>query len=157
MKTLILYATKHGAAADIAGRIAKHIDNAALHNLKQDSTPNLAQYDCIIVGSAVYAGMFRKEAKTFLAQHADMLMQKQLGLFASGLLPAEEQKIFADNVPPQLLAHAKAAMLLGGVFDPAKANFATRLAMKAATKQSGYVSTIDNDKIAEFAKRMLDG
>jgi len=152
MNTLILYATKHGAAADIAQRIAEKTSGTTLHNLAQANVPNLADFDCIIVGSAVYAGMFRKEAKAFLAAHADVLLQKRLGLFASGLLPAEEQKNFADNVPAQLLAHASAAMLLGGVFDPAKANFAERMAMKAVAKQTGYVSTIDNGKIAAFVE-----
>ncbi|MCL2446417.1 MAG: flavodoxin domain-containing protein [Oscillospiraceae bacterium] len=153
MKTIILYATKHGATAEIARRIANHVSNATLHDLKQSSAPNLADFDCIIVGSAVYAGMFRKEAKAFLTQHADALLQKQLGLFASGLLPAEEPEIFADNVPVPLLAHAQAAMLLGGIFDPAKTNFAERMAMKAVAKQTGYADTIDDSRIADFAKK----
>ena len=35
MKTIILYATKYGAAAEIARRIAAHIDGAIVHDLKQ--------------------------------------------------------------------------------------------------------------------------
>jgi len=152
MNTLILYATKHGATAEIARRIADKLGGATLHNLADGGVPNLADYDAVIIGSAVYAGMLRKEAKVLLSAHADALQQKRLGLFASGLLPAEEQKIFADNVPPQLLAHASSAMLLGGVFDPTKANFAERMVMKVVAKHSGVVNTIDGDKIVAFVQ-----
>jgi len=50
---------------------------------------DLIGYDCIIVGSSVYAGMFRKKAKAFLSQNADVLRQKKLGLFVSGMSPVE--------------------------------------------------------------------
>jgi len=150
MKTIILYATKHGATAEIAQRIADKIGDATLHDLKQP-TPDLAEYDCVIIGSAVYAGAFRKEAKAFLAQSSNILKTKKLALFASGMSKGESDKVFTENIPTELLQEAKATMLLGGVFDPKKANFAERLIMKVVTKQSGYVDTIDNDKITEFA------
>jgi len=151
MKTLILYATKHGATAKIAQQIADKISDATVHDLAQPA-PDLAGYDCIIVGSAVYAGMFRKEVKAFLSQNADILKNKTLGLFASGMSKSEADKVFTENVPSEILQSSKATMLLGGIFDPQKANLAERLIMKAVTKQSGYVDTIDNEKITEFAE-----
>jgi len=120
MKTLILYATKYGAAAEIAKRIANKIDGAVIHDLKQSGILDLAGFDCIIIGSSVYAGMFRKEAKAFLSQNADVLRQKKLGLFISGMSSGEEQKMFADNVPKDLLESAKATIMPGGIFDPKK-------------------------------------
>jgi len=154
MKTLILYATKHGAAAEIAKRIADKINGAVVHDLKQGGIPDLTEFDCIIIGSSVYAGMFRKEAKEFLSQNADVLRQKKLGLFISGMSSGEEQKMFADNVPKDLLESAKATVMPGGLFDPKKAGFIAQLIMKAVTKQSGYVDTIDNGKINDFAEAM---
>ena len=154
MKILILYATKHGAAAEIAKRIADTVGGAVVHDLKQSNIPDLAGFDCVIVGSSVYAGMFRKEAKAFLSQNADILRQKKLGLFISGMSSGEEQKIFADNVPKDLLESAKATIMPGGIFDPKKAGFVARLIMKALTKQSGYVDTIDSGKIKDFAEVM---
>jgi len=154
MKTLILYATKYGAAAEIAKRIAEKINGAVVHDLKQSGIPDLAGFDCVIIGSSVYAGMFRKEAKAFLSQNANVLRQKKLGLFICGMSSGEEQKMFADNVPKNLLESAKATVMPGGLFDPKKAGFVARLIMKAVTKQSGYVDTIDNGKIKEFAEAM---
>jgi menaquinone-dependent protoporphyrinogen oxidase len=54
MKTLILYATKHGAAHEAAQRIAKHLDGAVLHDLKQGGVPSIAGYDCVIIGGSIY-------------------------------------------------------------------------------------------------------
>jgi len=56
MKTLILYATKHGATREVATRIASHTDGTVLHDLKQASTPTLADFDCVIIGSSLYGG-----------------------------------------------------------------------------------------------------
>jgi menaquinone-dependent protoporphyrinogen oxidase len=151
MKTIILYATKYGASAEIAMRLAEKIGDAVVHDLKQP-IPELIGYDCIIIGSSVYAGMFRKEAKKFLSESADILINKKFGLYASGMSKSEADKVFADNIPTELLLSAKAAMLLGGIFDPKKANFVERLIMKAVTKQSGYIDTLDDEKITAFSE-----
>jgi len=153
MQTVILYATKHGATQEIARRIATHINGATIHDLKHP-IPALADYDCVILGSSLYAGSIRKEAKTFLSQHADELQSKTLGLFLSGMETGEGEKAFAANFPPALLQTAKETSLLGGIFDPKKAGAMARLIMKAVTKQSGYVSTLDDEKIKRFAALM---
>jgi len=152
MDTLILYATKHGAAREIAEGIADSMGGAVLHDLKQGGVPALAGFDCVIIGSSLYAGSIRKEAKTFLAQNTDQLGGKKLGLFLSGMAQSDEKKYFTDNFPADLLQQAKAASFLGGIFDPQKANAMERLIMKAVTKQSGYTSTIDAEKIQQFAR-----
>ena len=154
MRTLILYATKYGATCKIAESIADSMGGAVLHDLKQGGIPALAGFDCVIIGSSLYAGSIRKEAKVFLAQNADQLSGKRLGLFLSGLAKSDEQKYFRDNFPADLLEKAKAACFLDGIFDPKKAGAVERLIMKAVTKQSGYVSTIDEAKIKQFAALM---
>ena len=155
MKTIILYASKYGAAREIARRIAKKIEGAKLHDLKGGNIPPLDQYDCIIIGSSLYAGTIRKEAKSFLAQNSRILMEKQLGLFLSGLggAPGEdtEKTYWAKNIPDELLKHAKAAMFLGGIFDPAKCGFLERLIIKAVAKTADYTDTIMDERITQLA------
>ena len=152
MKTLLLYATKYGATAEIAKRVAAQLDHAIIHDLKQGSIPQLKDFDCIIVGSSIYAGAFRKEAKTFIAQNADELITRKLGLFICSIGDGDEDKIFKINVPDNVLQAVKAKAALGGTFDPKKANFLERLIMKAATKQSGYVDNINDEKIIKFTR-----
>ena len=154
MKTIIVYATKHGAAGEIARRIANRMSGAVLHNLGQGMAPSLADFDCVIIGSSVYAGMIRKEAKAFLSKNADALRQKKLGLFLCGLEAGGEKRFFDTNFPPDLLRTAKAAGFLGGIYDPKKAGAMERLVMKMVAKQSAYANTIDDGKIEQFVNTM---
>jgi len=153
MKTIILYATKYGAAGEIAKRIADRIDGSAIHNLK-DGFPSLTEYDCIIFGSSVYAGMIRKEAKTFLSLNAQILLEKKLGLFLCGISREEEDTYFSANFAPNLLQKATAKCLPGGIFDPEKAGAFERLIMKAVAKSSAYINTINDKKIERFTEAM---
>jgi menaquinone-dependent protoporphyrinogen oxidase len=152
MKTLIIYATKHGAAGEIAQRIAKKINGAVVHDLKQGAAPDFAAFDCIIVGSSVYAGSIRKEAKAFVFQNANVLREKKIGLFLSGIGADGEQTYFEKNFPSDILQSAKATSFLGGIFNPQKANFFERLIMKVVTKQSGSIDTISDTRIEKFVE-----
>jgi len=154
LKTLILYATKHGAAREAAQRIAKRIPGAVLHDLKQSDIPALADFDCMILGSSIYVGSVRKEAKVFLAKNSDTLKKKKLGLFLCGLQSDEEKQFFASNFSPDILAAAKATSFLGGIFDPKKAGFMERLTIKAVTKLTDYADKIDNVQIERFTEEM---
>ena len=158
MKTLILYATKYGAAGEIAKRIAERTDDAMIHDLKQKPIPDFSGFDYVIVGSSIYAGMIRKEAKAFLFENAGALRGKKIGLFLSGMdVDDEKEKIyFKTNFSPELLQSAKAKMLPGGIYDPQKANFAERAIFKLAAKQSAYSDKIDHDKITRFTEEMKD-
>ncbi|MCL2718767.1 MAG: flavodoxin domain-containing protein [Lachnospiraceae bacterium] len=153
MKTLILYATKNGAAREIAERIAK-ITGGIIHDLSNENTPDLSHFDCIILGSSIYVGMVRKELKTFLEKNADNIRDKKLGLFVSGLDESSEKEYFKNNFSAEIINAAKAMSFLGGIFDPKKAGFFGRLVMKAAAKKSEYTNTISDEKIKQFAEVM---
>lgn len=154
MKTLILYATKHGAAKEIAGRIAKRIPDSMVCGLKSSGVPPVAQFDCVILGSSIYAGAIHKEAKTFMTQNTDTLLAKRLGLFLSGMDASRETEFFETNFSPEILQAATVKSFLGGVFDPEKAGFMERLIMKVVAKQSAYTNTILDDKIRQFTEAM---
>jgi menaquinone-dependent protoporphyrinogen oxidase len=152
MRTLILYATKHGAASEIARRIASLMDGATVHDLKHGGVPPLDGFDCVVVGGSLYAGMVRKEAKEFVLHNAADLRGKKLGLFISGMGGENQEKNFSANYPEETLKTAKAAYFLGGIYDPKKAGFMERFIMKAVAKLSEYTDTIDDKKIAEFVE-----
>ena len=154
MKTLILYASKHGAAREIAQRISSGMADAVIHDLKHKGIPPLAQFDCVITGSSLYAGSIRREAKAFLSKNTDGLQGKRIGLFLCGLDAKSEKNYFAKNFSPDIVQAAKAAVFLGGIFDPKKCGKMERFIMKIVAKQSGYVNTINNEKIKQFIEAM---
>ncbi len=157
MSTLILYATKYGAAGVVAQRIADNLGNAEIHDLKKD-VPNLEQFDCVIIGSSIYAGSIRKEAKAFLAKNASLLKGKKIGLFVCGMDTRQNSKHFTDNFPQEIVNEAKATAVLGGIFDPKKANAFERLIIKMISKSMntkfGYMDFTNDEKIKQFAETM---
>lgn len=154
MKTLILYATKNGATAEVARRLAEQCGDADVHDLKQPGDPALTGYDRVIVGSPLYAGMIRKEAKEYLVAHASEIESITHGFFLCGLDARGETDNFALNFSEPLVRTARVTALLGGVFDPKKSGFADKLIIKAIMKLNAYTDKIDNAAIAQFAEEM---
>lgn len=85
-KTLVTYASKHGATAEIAEEISKLLSESGLQNdlLPVEEVENLSKYETIILGSAVYIGQWRKEAAKFLKTHKTELATKDVWLFSTG-------------------------------------------------------------------------
>ena len=154
MKTVILFASKYGTTGEIARRIASRIDGAIVHDLKQGNIPNLAEFDCVIAGSPVYAGMVRREIKTFLSKNINTLREKKLGLFICGLEGNNAKTYFESNFSREILQTAKATGFLGGIFDPKKTSALERLILKIAAKTPKYIDTIDDAKIEQFVSSL---
>jgi len=155
VKTLILYATKHGAAKEIAEKISGRIPESEVCDLKSGNIPALSGFECVIIGSSIYAGSVRKEAKEFAAKNAGELASKQVGLFISGMAKGENEQVFAANFPTEVLSAAKAKANLGGIYDPGRAGFFEKIIMRIVTKQSGYMSSVTDEGIAGFVELVV--
>ncbi|HLF29007.1 MAG TPA: flavodoxin domain-containing protein [Anaerolineae bacterium] len=85
-QVLIAYATKHGATADIAEKIGQVLSQAGLRVdvLLFDQVGDLAAYQAVVLGSAVYVGQWQKEAAAFLAANEKQLAERPVWLFSSG-------------------------------------------------------------------------
>ncbi|MDZ7271366.1 MAG: flavodoxin domain-containing protein [candidate division KSB1 bacterium] len=88
MKVLIVYGSKYGATAAIAQRIAGVLAEEGLQVavLRADGVKDLRPYGAAIVGSAVYAGQWRKEVVSFVRAHAEELSHIPVWCFSSGPL-----------------------------------------------------------------------
>ena len=97
MKVLVAYASKYGATAEIAEKIGQSLRQEGLPAdvLPAKSVKNLAEYAAVVIGSAVYIAMWRKEASNFLKNNEKLLTEKPVWLFSTG--PAGE------GAPIQLL------------------------------------------------------
>lgn len=151
MKTLIVFASKYGGTKGSAEKIAREMTQAQICELGKDTLPDMTQYDCIIVGGPVFAGVLHKRVAAFLQENADFLLTKKLGLFLAGLQTDGGESLFTANFPDALLKHAAAKEMIGGICDPKTLNFFFRLLMKAITKTSQYHSTVSDEHIKRFA------
>ncbi|MFQ3663304.1 MAG: flavodoxin domain-containing protein [Chloroflexaceae bacterium] len=85
-RVLVAYATKYGATAEIAERIGQSLRQAGLEVDVAEIKPalDLTPYAAVVVGSAVYAGAWRREAIEFLQGQSETLSKRPLWIFSSG-------------------------------------------------------------------------
>lgn len=85
-KVLVAYASKYGNTAEIAERIGKVLQEAGLYTdiIPANRIKKSTDYQAVVLGSAVYIGMWRKEAASFLKANEMDLAQKPVWLFSSG-------------------------------------------------------------------------
>ncbi len=85
-KVLVAYASKYGYTAEIAERIGKVLCEAGLQAdvLSAKQVKRSTDYQTVVLGSAVYIGMWRKEAASFLKANELDLATKPVWLFSSG-------------------------------------------------------------------------
>jgi menaquinone-dependent protoporphyrinogen oxidase len=88
MMILVAYASKHGATAGIARRIAERLTERGhvAEARSVDEIADLGRPDAVVLGSAVYAGSWRKEAVDFVERHNHELARIPVWLFSSGPL-----------------------------------------------------------------------
>ena len=100
MKVLITAASKHGATEEIGARIGSVLD-ARGHQVEvrcPSEVRDVARYDVVVVGSAVYAGHWQKDAKELVEREASVLRHRPVWLFSSGPVgdPPKPQDVPAD-------------------------------------------------------------
>ncbi|HDP77986.1 MAG TPA: hypothetical protein ENN47_07365 [Mesotoga infera] len=85
-KTLVAYATKRGSTAEIAEKIGEVLEK---RQVQVDVMPvrevvDLSPYKTVILGTAIYIGLWRREAVKFLKTYADELAKMTFWIFLSG-------------------------------------------------------------------------
>ena len=145
-KVLVAYGTKHGATAQIAEKIGTALSTAGLQVtvLPASEVGSVAAYDAVVLGSGVYAGMWRKPAVTLLKRYAEELAQKPVWLFSSGPtgdqdpLEATQGWRFPTGLQPTADAiQPRDIALMRGAIDEAKLGLLDKFMVKAAKAPFG--------------------
>lgn len=145
-KILVAYASKHGATAAIAAKIAAVLEQAGHHSELRivDRVEALDSYDAVVFGSAVYAGQWLREAGRFLEHNQGALARLPVWLFSSGptgegdpveLLKGwsfpEALQPIADEIGPEDIA------VFGGSLDWDSLNIAEKMIVKGVKAPLG--------------------
>lgn len=156
MKTLIIFASKHGCAEECAHKLKEKLSGETdIINIKHQSSIELSFYETVIIGGSIHAGNIQKSIKKFCEKHLNVLTGKKVGLYLCCMKEGENaHKQFNDAFPAELRKHAAAAGLFGGAFSFEKMNFIERFITKKIAKIDESVSKISEDNIADFAVRM---
>jgi menaquinone-dependent protoporphyrinogen oxidase len=96
---LVTYGTTNGSTARIAGAVADVLRKAGLtvEVLPAPDVISVAPYDAVVVGGALYAGRWHKDARRFVRRHRRVLAERPVWFFSSGPLDASASE---RNIPP---------------------------------------------------------
>ena len=94
MSILIGVASRHGSTVGIAQALAQELRQAGqtvdVRTLADN--PSIENYEAIIIGSAVYLGGWLPQARQFIEQHQQQLLERPVWLFSSGPTVAGEPR-----------------------------------------------------------------
>lgn len=134
MKVLVAVGSKYGATREIGDTVAEVLRGHGLDARCENAfeVESLEGYDAVVLGSAVYGGFWRRDAKELLMSHREALRELPVWLFSSGpvglpprpLEPAGEGEAFVAEV------HARGHVVFGGYLNPDKLNFGERAVIR---------------------------
>lgn len=113
-RVLVAYGSKYGATAEIAEAIARYLRASGLEPdvLRARSVRTLEAYAAAVVGSAVYAGRWRRDALRLLRRRRDWLARHPVWLFSSG--PVGEDDPDADQAEVERWTKPKKVRAIAG-------------------------------------------
>jgi len=122
MRVLVTAASRHGSTREIGARIGAMI-GACGHTVdvrRPADVEEVERYDVIVLGSAVYAGHWRKEARDLAMREHDVLARRPVWLFSSGPVgdPAAHEEPPADGDQIRAAIGAFEHHLFTGRIDP---------------------------------------
>jgi menaquinone-dependent protoporphyrinogen oxidase len=139
---LVAYASKHGAtegiAQAIAGRLQERGKQAEARSVEE--IEGLGGAEAVVLGSAIYAGSWIKDATSFAERHREALAAVPVWLFSSGPLGTEEED---EEQQPRQLADLQEHLsprdhrVFFGALDREKLGFAERMIVKAVKAPDG--------------------
>jgi menaquinone-dependent protoporphyrinogen oxidase len=128
---LVAYATKHESTQEVAEALAARMRarGAEVDVRTAAEVGTLKPYAAIVLGGALYAGRWHRDARKFLARHRDELRLLSVAVFAMGPLALDPADIEASRrqldralaKEPEL--EPVSVAVFGGVIDPAKMRF----------------------------------
>jgi menaquinone-dependent protoporphyrinogen oxidase len=158
MKVLIAVASKYGSTREIAGVVAQTLQEHGIETeIKNfDEIDTVSAFGAYILGSAVYAGHWRRQAKDFIKRMPATLAAKPVWLFSSGPIgdppkPADEPVDIRDITE---ITRARGHKIFAGKLDRAKLNFGERAMVRALRVPEGDFR--DWDEIRQWATMIAD-
>ena len=140
MKVLVAYASKYGSTKGIAERVGEGLRGRGL-DVDLSECKDLGEasgYDAYVVGSAVYIGKWRKDARRFVQRNIEELDAHPVWLFSSGpvgtdTVDAEGKDVLAEAAPKEFaefddLIHPRGRKVFFGAFHPEEIRGGDRIA-----------------------------
>lgn len=170
MKILVTVASRHGATAGIAAVLAERLAERAhaVDIRPPEQVEALGSVDAVVLGSAVYAGMWLKAAREAVDRLGPELRGLPVWLFSSG--PIGDPPVRTEEVDVSAFMAATGALehrVFPGALDLHKLMYSERLIIRALHAPAGdfrdpravreWADHIDAHLRAHPASRAADG
>lgn len=154
MKSIIIYATKHGSAEKAAKMLKEKLKGEViLINIMKEEVPPLEEYDNVILGGSIYMGKIEKELSGYIKGNLSKLVVKRIGLFICGALKDTKKlaKELDETFPEELVNIASAKGVFGYEFNFEKLSFWEKKLTSAIMGIKSSVSNLSKEAICDFA------
>ena len=159
MRILIAYAGKTGTTEKCAKRLCEKLTNATTVDLNIQ-TPDIDQFDTVIVGGAIRMGQLHKKAKKFIEQNAVRLQTKKTAYFLCCGSEGNSAELFSKNFPKDLLDRAVSYECFGGEMNVENMHgfdkFVAKMAAKASADKKLAPPKINDENIAKLIEKILN-
>jgi menaquinone-dependent protoporphyrinogen oxidase len=125
---LVAYATRAGSTREVAEAVAAELRSHGVDARLQAAceVTDLAPYDAVVLGGALYVGRWHRDARRFLKRHRSQLDRLPLAVFALGPQSLEPDQVEQSRKQlERAVASVRpiATAVFGGVVDPASLPF----------------------------------
>lgn len=107
MKVLVAVGSKYGATREVGETITEVLRGRGFDTDFSDAcdVSSVRFYDAVILGSAVYGGLWRKDSAALVRDQADLLKERAVWMFSVGMTsvthpdqPLDEAEELADKI-----------------------------------------------------------
>ena len=158
MKALIVYSSKYGYVKECVDKLESGIEMEtviveAKRGLRDRS---IADFDLVVIGSAIYAGSATRAIRSFCVRHEkELLAVDHLGLFLCGTDPDTIEEKFQKSFPSTLLEKAELKEWFGGRLVLSQVTGIMHVILKKMLKGEQEVHVEQPEAIDRFIARAL--
>lgn len=147
MKVLVAVGSKYGSSRGIAKAIAGALEEQGFEVDSQDASDvrSVMPFDAVILGSAVYGGLWRRDASAMAKEHREALRARDVWTFSVGI-----ETVVIDGQPKDeayAIAEAVGAhehKRFSGALNPDKLNIGERALIRALDPPLGDFRDFDD-------------
>jgi menaquinone-dependent protoporphyrinogen oxidase len=156
MKTIIIYTSSKGcterAVRELSQKLSGEVETI---DLMHHHSPDLSNYNRIIIGGSIHSGKIQQRINYFCLTHMHVLRTREIGLF---ICCSHEPEVARDTIehafPEELHQMAKTEAIFSGKVNLDDMNLVKRILVKKVALVREHVSNPDSEIIDRFAVRM---